>query len=146
MKSDFNHKAVLYLGNSQKTALTILGLPTGKSILYSEMMNVNYDVWAYGANKLYFLNGELVEFELNTSDFAIGKNFAYPIKVGQPLLGIYNIGSYTVENGPGTYRDMPYGSIAYCSIKNGTKFTDYAIEILANSSGNIFNIKLLRTN
>lgn len=145
MKSDFDHKAVLYLGNSKKTALTILGPPTGKSVFSAEMLNVDYDVWEYGASKISFLNGEFVEFEINTPDLAVGKNFASAIKVGRPFSSSI-IGSYIVENNAGVSRNISYGSIAYTGIKNGTRFTDYAIEILANSSGNIFNIKLLRAN
>ncbi|MBH8567327.1 hypothetical protein KB206_00410 [Microvirga sp. STS02] len=146
MKADYDHRAVLYIGNTQKAAIAILGTPTSQSTYFSEIRNVNLTVLNYGASKLYFDADGLVLYDIADASIAVGKNYATSFRVGT------NRGSNSVFHGlavkatAGKSRNLNYGAIALASLKSGGDVLDFGVEVLFDGSGNVFDICLLETN
>ncbi|RZJ87303.1 MAG: hypothetical protein EOO60_12345, partial [Hymenobacter sp.] len=140
MKADYDHRAVLYLGNSKKAAAAVLGTPSSQGTYYSEMDDVTLDVWTYGNSKLYFDSHGLSAYDIVDPTIAVGSGYATSFRVGSSLGGspssFYGL---AVNTTPGTSRNLPYDAIALAGLKSGDTFLSNGVEVLFNASGTIFN-------
>lgn len=147
MKADYDHRAVLYLGNSKKAALAVLGNPSQQGTYYSEMQDITLDVWTYGNSKLYFNADGLTAYDIIDPTIAVGNNYANSYRVGGSLGGATtSFHGLTVETSSGTSRNLPYSAIALAGLKSGDTILNNGTEVLFNASGTIFNICLNNTN
>jgi hypothetical protein len=146
MKADYNHRAVLYIGNSQKAAIAILGPPSSRSTEYSEMDNTNFDVFNYGSSKLYFSSDALVTYDISTPTIAVGKNYASSFRVGNNRGTGSTFYGLAVKTTPDTSGNFNYSSIALAGLKSGGTGLDNSIRVLFDANGNVYNISLTITN
>ncbi len=146
MKADYDHRAVLYMGNSQKAAIAILGNPTSRSTYFSEIRNVNLDVLTYNNNKLYFDATGLVLYDIVDATIAVGKNYANSFRVGTNRGGGSTFFGLPVNTTSGKSRNIIYSAIAAAGLKSGNTPLDYGVEVLFNTNGDAFNICVLETN
>lgn len=146
MKANFDHRAVLYIGNSQKAAIAILGPPSARGTYYSEIRNTNLTVLSYGNSKLYFDSDGLVLCDILDPTIAIGKDYATSFRVGSNRSGSSPFHGLPVSTTPGKSRNLNFSAIAFAGLKSGGTALDYGVEVLFDASDNVFNICLLETN
>ena len=146
----------LNYGDSQAAAIKALGKPTKTAKMYFEMDNDMATVYYYRTNKLYFLKGHLVEFELNDNTLVFGKMPAQALRIGSKLTAVVGqaktakakryllnnqpLVDLIVDTKPGKSRNVNYVTVAYNSIRYGTVNTDASITLLFNTNNRVILI------
>ena len=156
MKGQQPGTAKLNYGDSQAAAIRALGKPTKTAKMYFEMDNDMATVYYYRTNKLYFLKGHLVEFELNDNTLVFGKMPAQALRIGSKLTAVVGqaktakakryllnnqpLVDLIVDTKPGKSRNVNYATVAYNSTRYGTVNTDASIEILFDMNNRVILI------
>ena len=149
-------KTKLDFGESRAAAIKALGKPTKTAKMYFEMDNDMATVYYYRTNKLYFLKGHLVEFELNDNTLVFGKMPAQALRIGSKLTAVVGqaktakakryllnnqpLVDLIVDTKPGKSRNVNYATVAYNSTRYGTVNTDASIEILFDMNNRVILI------
>ena len=148
--------AKLSCGDSRAAAIKALGKPTKTAKMYFEIDNDTAVVYYYRTNKLYFLKGHLVDFELNDNTLAFGKTPGQALRIGSRLTAVAGqaktatakryllnnqpLVNLIVDTKPGKSRNVNYATVAYNNIRYGTTNTDASIEILFDSNDKVILI------
>ncbi|GAA3965547.1 hypothetical protein [Hymenobacter antarcticus] len=156
MKGQQPGTSKLNYGDNRAVAVKVLGKPTKTAKMYFEIEHDTAVVYYYRTNKLYFLKGHLIDFELNDNTLAFGKTPDQALRIGSRLIVVAGqaktasakryllnnqpLVDLIVDTKPGKSRNVNYSTVAYNSIRYGTINSDASIEILFDANNKVILI------
>lgn len=154
--------AKLSFGQNRAAAIKALGKPTKTAKVYFEMDNDTAVVCYYHTNKLYFLKGCLVDFELNDNTLAFGRTYEQAFRIGSKLTAVAGpakaatatryllnnqpLVDLIVHTKPGKSRNVNYATVAYNSTRWGNVNSDASIELLFDANNRVILIATSENN
>lgn len=160
MRADYDHNAVLHLGDTRDAATAALGAPTAVTTQYSEVNGKDMVVWSYNTDVLYFIDDALVSYDVHDAALAVGQSYSTAFKVGDLMPSrdirvpdtssgvkgayttktVYSFGSFDLTQRPGKSRNLGYAFIGFANLSSNADALDAFSEVLFNSNRKIFNI------
>jgi len=154
-------KAPLHLGQSYEDAVRALGNPSSTDREFAEFANAKLDVLYYNRNKLYFLDGALINFELHDNTLVFGKTYETAFCVGAKITAETNpdgsptppeqtrylvnntpVEELKVADKPGKTANISYKLIARGPTKMGDTKSDGMFEMLFDARNKLVYIGL----
>ena len=160
MRANYDHSAVLHLGDTRDAATAALGPPTAVTNQYAEVNDKNIVVWSYNTNVLYFIDDALVSYDIHDATLAVGQSYSTAFKVGDPMPSreirvpdtssgvkgayttktVYSFRTFELTQHPGTSRNLGYASRGFAYLSSNADALDAFSEVLFNSNRKISNI------
>ena len=160
MKAGNDTGSQLNLGESVDRMVAVLGPYTRTSSFYGELADATFTLYHYNNCQLYFLNNEMVRYELKDGTLVVGEDYDSAFRVGN-LIGqrkvrvpgptrdappeekwVDEFYDYKLDEKPGTARNMAYRLNSTSLLKDNTNTFEGYFQVLFNQDKKIFNICL----
>ena len=152
----------LLWGESPTKCIQVLGQPASISDQFSEIDNATMKLYKYGNNTIIFLNNRLIGYEILDNTIKVGKVNGQTFKVGDAMTvktvqvpidprqpgrtrteNRYTFLDFPMSIGAGTTDGKNFKSLSVVQLKSGAINTDGRLELLFNSSNQLFCISML---